>query len=85
LKQLRMEAADGKQRLTDCADADTLPRIVQSVPSPKAEPVRHWLATVGMERLEEMENPSLAIDGAASIASRAAIAMSGSRTGCAAS
>jgi hypothetical protein len=64
LKQLRMEAADGKQRLTDCADAQTMLRIVQSVPSPKAEPIKHWLATVGMERLEEMENPNLAIDRA---------------------
>jgi DNA-damage-inducible protein D len=64
LKQLRMEAADGKQRLTDCADAQTMLRIVQSVPSPKAEPIKHWLATVGMERLEEMENPGLAIDRA---------------------
>src|SRR5260221_5221104 len=64
LKQLRMEAADGKQRLTDCADAQTMLRIVQSIPSPKAEPVKHWLATVGTERLEELENPALAIDRA---------------------
>ena len=64
LQQLRMEAADGKQRLTDCADAETLLRIVQSIPSPNAEPVKHWLATVGTERLEELENPSLAIDRA---------------------
>ncbi len=63
-KQLRMEAADGKQRLTDCADAETMLRIVQSVPSPKAEPVKHWLATVGAERIEELENPALAIDRA---------------------
>jgi hypothetical protein len=59
-----MEAADGKQRLTDCADAETMLRIVQSIPSPKAEPVKHWLATVGAERLEELENPALAIDRA---------------------
>jgi DNA-damage-inducible protein D len=59
-----MEAADGKQRLTDCADAATMLRIVQSIPSPKAEPIKHWLATVGAERLEEMENPSPAIDRA---------------------
>ncbi|HEX6819537.1 MAG TPA: hypothetical protein VF120_14260 [Ktedonobacterales bacterium] len=64
LKQLRMLAADGKQRLTDCADAQTMLRIVQSIPSPKAEPVKHWLATVGTERLEELENPALAIDRA---------------------
>ncbi len=64
LKQLRMEAEDGKQRLTDCADAETMLRIVQSIPSPKAEPVKHWLATVGAERIEELENPALAIDRA---------------------
>lgn len=64
LKQLRMEAADRKQRLTDCADAETMLRIVQSIPSPKAEPFKHWLATVGAERLEEIENPALAIDRA---------------------
>jgi molybdopterin/thiamine biosynthesis adenylyltransferase len=55
-----MEAADGKQRLTDCADAETLLRIVQSIPSPKAEPVKHWLATVGTALLEELENTALA-------------------------
>jgi hypothetical protein len=64
LQQLRMAAIDGKQRLTDCADAETLLRIIQSIPSPKAEPVKHWLATVGAERLEELESPSLAIDRA---------------------
>lgn len=64
LKQLRMEAEDGKQRLTDCADAQTMLRIVQSIPSPKAEPVKHWLATIGAERIEEMENPALAIERA---------------------
>jgi hypothetical protein len=64
IRQLRMEAADGKQRLTDCADAQTMLRIVQSIPSPKAEPVKHWLATVGAERVEELENPALAIDRA---------------------
>jgi hypothetical protein len=64
LRQLRMTAADGKQCLTDCADAQTMLRIVESIPSPKAEPVKHWLATVGTERLEELENPALAIDRA---------------------
>jgi hypothetical protein len=59
-----MEAEDGKQRLTDCADAQTLLRIVESIPSPKAEPVKHWLATGGTARLQELENPSLAIDRA---------------------
>ena len=53
---------DGKQRLTDAADAETMLRIVQSIPSPKAEPLKQWLARVGTERLQEMENPALAAD-----------------------
>lgn len=60
--QLKMLAPDGKQRLTDAADAETLLRIVQSIPSPKAEPLKQWLARVGTERLQEMENPALAAD-----------------------
>ena len=60
--QLKMLAADGKQRLTDAADAETMLRIVQSIPSPKAEPLKQWLARVGTERLKEMENPELAAD-----------------------
>ena len=60
--QLKMLASDGKQRLTDAADAETLLRIVQSIPSPKAEPLKQWLARVGTERLQEMENPALAAD-----------------------
>lgn len=60
--QLKMEAADGKQRLTDAADTETLLRIIQSIPSPKAEPFKQWLARVGAERLEEVENPELAAD-----------------------
>lgn len=57
---LKMPAADGKQRMTDVADAEQLLRIIQSVPSPKAEPFKRWLAKVGFERLEEIENPELA-------------------------
>jgi hypothetical protein len=57
---LRMTAADGKQRLTDVADTEQLLRIIQSIPSPKAEPFKRWLAKVGYERLEEIENPELA-------------------------
>ncbi len=57
---LRMEAADGKMRMTDIADAEQLLRLIQSVPSPKAEPFKRWLAKVGYERLEEIENPELA-------------------------
>lgn len=57
---LKMLAPDGKQRLTDVADTEQLLRLIQSVPSPKAEPLKRWLAQVGYERLEEIENPELA-------------------------
>jgi hypothetical protein len=57
---LKMTAADGKQRVTDVADTEQLLRLIQSVPSPKAEPFKRWLAKVGYERLEEIENPELA-------------------------
>jgi methylphosphotriester-DNA--protein-cysteine methyltransferase len=57
---LKMTAADGKQRLTDVADTEQLLRLIQSIPSPKAEPFKLWLAKVGYERLEEIENPELA-------------------------
>ncbi len=57
---LKMTATDGKQRLTDVADTQQLLRLIQSIPSPKAEPFKLWLAKVGYERLEEIENPELA-------------------------
>jgi len=57
---LKMEAADGKMRMADVADAEQLFRLIQSIPSPKAEPFKRWLAKVGYERLEEIENPELA-------------------------
>lgn len=57
---LKMTAADGKQRLTDVADTEQLLRLIQSIPSPKAEPFKLWLAKVGFERLDEIENPELA-------------------------
>jgi DNA-damage-inducible protein D len=57
---LKLTASDGKQRMTDVADTEQLLRIIQSVPSPKAEPFKRWLARVGYERLEEIENPELA-------------------------
>lgn len=57
---LKMTAADGKQRMTDVADTEQLLRLIQSIPSPKAEPFKRWLAKVGYERLEEIENPELA-------------------------
>jgi DNA-damage-inducible protein D len=62
IEQLRMPAKDGKLRLTDAADEETLLRIIQSIPSPKAEPIKQWLARVGRERLDEMRDPALAAD-----------------------
>ncbi|MCU0652080.1 MAG: Bro-N domain-containing protein [Candidatus Omnitrophica bacterium] len=58
--QLKMPAPDGKMRDTDCANTETLFRIIQSIPSPKAEPFKRWLAKVGYERVQEIENPELA-------------------------
>lgn len=63
-KQLKMTAADGKERLTDVADTQQLLRIIQSIPSPKAEPFKLWLAQVGSERLDETADPELAINRA---------------------
>ena len=61
---LKMRAADGKMRLTDVADTEQLLRIIQSVPSPKAEPFKIWLAKVGAERLDQMQDPELSIQQA---------------------
>ena len=61
---LKMTAADGKRRLTDVADTEQLLRIIQSIPSPKAEPFKLWLAQVGRERIEETIDPELTIDRA---------------------
>ena len=61
---LKLTAADGKQRETDCAKAETLLRIVQSIPSPKAEPIKLWLAKVGYERMQEMADPALSLNRA---------------------
>ena len=61
-EQLKMVASDGKERLTDVADTEGILRIVMSIPSPKAEPFRLWLAQVGKERLEEIENPELGFE-----------------------
>ena len=55
-----MQSTDGKSYLTDCANVKSLFRIIQSIPSPKAEPFKQWLATVGYERMLEIENPELA-------------------------
>lgn len=62
--QLKMPSADGKSYLTDVADTETLFRLIQSIPSPQAEPFKLWLAQVGYERLEENEDPELTIDRA---------------------
>lgn len=62
--QLKMEAPDGKQRETDVADTETLLRLIQSIPSPKAEPFKQWLAKVGYERMQEIQNPEQSLDRA---------------------
>ena len=62
--QLKLTAEDGKQRLTDVATAETLLRLVQSIPSPKAEPIKLWLAKVGYERMQEMSDPALSLERA---------------------
>ncbi|MEZ2347724.1 BRO family protein [Terriglobus sp. RCC_193] len=62
--QLKLTAEDGKQRLTDVATAEMLLRLVQSVPSPRAEPIKQWLARVGFERMQELADPSTALDRA---------------------
>ncbi len=59
-RQLKLESSDGKKYATDCADTEGIFRIIQSIPSPKAEPFKRWLAKVGYERVQEIENPELA-------------------------
>jgi len=58
--QLKLESSDGKKYNTDCANTEGIFRIIQSIPSPKAEPMKRWLAKVGYERMQEIENPELA-------------------------
>lgn len=65
--QLKMAAADSKQRLTDAATAESLLRLIQSIPSPKAEPIKLWLAKVGYERMQEIADPSRSLDRAREI------------------
>ena len=62
--QLKLRAEDGKMRLTDVADAESLFRIIQSIPSPKAEPFKQWMAHVASERLDQMQDPELSIEQA---------------------
>jgi len=59
--QLKMQSSDGKFYMTDCAATESLFRIIQSIPSPKVEPLKRWLAKVGKERIDEIENPELAM------------------------
>jgi hypothetical protein len=63
-RQLKLKASDGKMRETDVADTETLLRIIQSIPSPKAEPFKQWLAKVGYERMQEISDPSKGLDRA---------------------
>lgn len=60
--QLKMPSRDGKHYFTDCANTETLFRIIQSIPSPKVEPLKQWLARVGKERIDEIENPELSME-----------------------
>jgi hypothetical protein len=60
IEQLKLESSDGKKYKTDTADTETILRIIQSIPSPKAEPFKRWLAQVGYERIQEIEDPELA-------------------------
>ncbi len=59
-RQLKLESSDGKKYTTDCADTEGIFRIIQSIPSPKAEPFKRWLAKVGFERVQEIEDPEMA-------------------------
>jgi hypothetical protein len=61
---LKLKAADGKMRLTDVADTEQLFRIIQSIPSPKAEPFKQWMASVASQRMDQMQDPELSIDQA---------------------
>lgn len=65
--QLKLLSPDGKMRETDCANIEGVFRIIQSIPSPKAEPFKQWLAKLGKERLEEIENPELGVQPAKSL------------------
>jgi len=60
-RQLKLESSDGKKYETDCANTEGIFRIIQSIPSPKAEPFKRWLARVGYERVQEIEDPELAV------------------------
>ena len=63
-RQLKLESSDGKKYLTDCADVESILRIVQSVPSPNAEPLKRWLAKVGYERVQDIADPEKSLNRA---------------------
>lgn len=63
-RQLKLKATDGKMRDTDCTNTQNLLRIIQSIPSPKAEPFKQWLAKVGYERMQEIQDPEMGLDRA---------------------
>ena len=63
-RQLKLISSDGKKYMTDCADTKSLFRIIQSIPSPKAEPFKQWLAKVGYERMQELQDPAQSLDRA---------------------
>jgi DNA-damage-inducible protein D len=62
--QLKLQAEDGKMRLTDVGDVEQIFRLIQSIPSPKAEPFKQWLAKVGYERMQEIQDPEMSLDRA---------------------
>lgn len=70
-RQLKLKAPDGKMRETDCAGVEALLRIIRSIPSPKAEPFKRWLAKVGYERVKEIADPAQALDRAPSLSKEA--------------
>lgn len=84
-RQLKLTSADGKSYMTECVNTEAAFRIIQSIPSPKAEPFKRWLAEVGYERVREIENPELCKSGCGSCLRRRGIRMTGSKSGCAGS
>ncbi len=80
--RLKLTAQDGKKYLTDVASAETLLRLVQSVPSPKAEPIKLWLAKVGYERIQEMADPEIAFNRSRSLCNSMGVRKNGSSSAC---
>lgn len=69
-RQLKLQSSDGKKYTTDRANTESVFRIIQSIPSPKAEPFKLWLAKIGKERIDEIENPELGMDRAKNLYER---------------